>query len=186
MEQFKPTVALNRAIDRSDEMAWGFTLPLFHPDPHPPLTFFLNHSAHFFSTAEFHLYVNKEKGAILKLSPPTHTHCSCPFLLSLIPVHSTPNHCNQEKGAVNQCRAVKTLNNRMWWWQTATYSVVLYSPTVTLLTPEPRTSGLVILITRALFDGHPPVYLLQGKMGNTCWIGRDVEGEAVVVKRKIL
>lgn len=62
MEQFKPTVALNRGIDRSDEMAQGVVLPLFlHPffPILPPC--FLNHSTDFFSTAEFHLYVNEEK-----------------------------------------------------------------------------------------------------------------------------
>lgn len=86
MEQFKPTLALNRGIDRSDEMARGFTLPLLHlftPPILPP--FLLNHSTDSFSTAEFHLYVNEEKGAILK---PPRTHPVLAYLL--LPHHQHP------------------------------------------------------------------------------------------------
>lgn len=105
MEQFKLTVALNRGIDRSDEMARGFTLPLLHPfSPRPPSLFYppppLNHGADFFSTAEFHLYVNEEKGAILKTPSPS------PLLLQ---PHHTTTH---KESAGDQCGLVRTLNDR--------------------------------------------------------------------------
>lgn len=44
----------------------------------------------------------------------------------------------------------------------------------TPLTPELRASGLKQPPHHCALWWHSPVYLLQGKMGNTCRIGRDV------------
>lgn len=76
MKQLKLTLALNRGIDRSDEIVGGFTLPLCHLPPPP-----LNHRP-VSLTAEFHLYVNEEKGAT---STCTTTPSSSP-----VPSCSTP------------------------------------------------------------------------------------------------
>lgn len=87
MEQFKLTVALNRGIDRSDEMARGFTLPLLHPFCPSSLPFFSITAQTSSQLQNSICMLMRKKGAILK--PPF-----LPFP-SLMPPPSTPTSPDQ-------------------------------------------------------------------------------------------
>lgn len=151
MKRFEPTEALNRVIDRSDEMAWGFTFQLLHP-----FSFFSLSSPSITdsSTAEFHLYVNEmeENRPAISQQPAAFPSLTTSTIRAEYRHHRNVNasHCRR----VEKVRSLKR------------------HPTP--LTPELRASGLKQPPHHCALWWHSPVYLLQGKMGNTCRIGRDV------------
>lgn len=186
MEQFKLTLALNRGIDRSDEMAQGFTLPLLHPfAPILPPFLPLNHSTGSFSTAEFHLYVNEAKGAILK--HPTRTLSSSdasPFCSNITRPRFMENTDITVGELSPRCRVShlpSIVLSTMWMevtvWRLRSQShAIPYNPTVTLLTLELRGSGVVGLLTTALFDGTRLFTYSKGKWETHAELGEMWEG----------
>lgn len=121
----------------------------------PP--FFLNHSTDSFSTAEFHLYVNEGKRSHLEASP-----TFLPFH-SPMPPPSTPTAPDQyaHKKGRHDCWCIVSIT---WSFSVTRFSLVhtqMYVgtvpshtvPAIALLTFGPRSSGLIGLLTTALFDG---------------------------------
>lgn len=183
MEQFKLTVALNRGIDRSDEMAWGFTLPLLHPFySHPPPPFFS-------ITAQTSSQLQNSICMLMRKKEPSWSHplssssFSCPFLHSCLPA---PDQYIYIESVVDESGLVKNMNRSVCMRDLAT-TITLCCPIQFSCDPaDPRAQRFRPCHSprRSRLWWHPPVYLLQGKMGNTCRIGRDVrEGSA---KHKML
>ena len=150
MEQFKLTVALNRGMDRSDEMAGGFTLPT-SPSSLP----FFSITAQTPSQLQNSIcMLMREKEAILKPPP-----LSCPFIPQSLPP-STPTAPDQytHKTGRRDCWCIVSAT---WSFSVTWFSLVhtlnvfrpCVVPTVALLTFGPRRSGLVGLLTTAFFDG---------------------------------
>lgn len=180
MEQFKLTVALNRGIDRSDEMAWGFTLPLLHP--------FTPSSLPFFSiTAQTSSQLQNSICMLMRKGEPSWSHPPPPPFLALSSTHASQHPTSiLIESVVDELGLVKNMNRSVCVQDLAT--------TITLCRPiqfngdpaDPRAQRFRPCHSphRSRLWWHPPVYLLQGKMGNTCRIGRDVrEGSA---KHKML
>ena len=93
---------------------------LFFPPILPP--FFLNHSADFFSTAEFHLYVNEGKRSHLEATsrpPSVFFFFFCPFLLSRLPPFYTNSirPVTQKKSHADQyslATITHTAQSKLW------------------------------------------------------------------------
>lgn len=169
MEQFKLTVALNRGIDRSDEMDSPSYFFIPFPSILPP--FSLSITAQTLSQLQNSIcMLMRKKEASWSQAPFFALSFSHTFLFN---TNCFPTSIQGKKGGkhdcwctisktqmLTYCSPVKNQSDSVW---PPSQETILHCPAVTLLTPGPTDSGLCSLLTTALFDGARLFTYSKGK-----------------------